>query len=54
MFVKKKRVFKEKIRCDTLDIQIQNLVHKIYVQHKNGTRESHILVLHVLDISCGT
>ncbi len=28
MFVAKKCVFKEKLRCDTLDIQIQNLVHK--------------------------
>jgi hypothetical protein len=28
MFFTKKCVFKEKIRCDTLDIQIQNSVHK--------------------------
>ncbi len=28
MFVTKKRVFREKLRCDALDIQIQNLVHK--------------------------
>jgi hypothetical protein len=27
-FTKKCVVFKEKLRCDTLDIQIQNLVHK--------------------------
>ncbi len=24
---KKKRVFREKLRCDALDIQVQNLVH---------------------------
>jgi hypothetical protein len=57
MFVTKKCVFKEKLRCDTLDIQIQNLVHKQdYVQYKNGTRESHLLILkklHLSDISCG-
>ncbi len=28
MFFTKKCVFKEKLRCDTLDIQIQNLVHR--------------------------
>jgi hypothetical protein len=28
MFVTKKCVFKEKLRCDALDIQIQILVHK--------------------------
>ncbi len=28
MFVTKKCVFREKLRCDTLDIQVQNLVHK--------------------------
>ncbi len=28
MFVTKKCVFKGKLRCDTLDIQVQNLVHK--------------------------
>jgi hypothetical protein len=28
MFVTKKCEFKEKLRCDALDIQIQNLVHK--------------------------
>jgi hypothetical protein len=28
MFVTKKYVFKEEFRCDALDIQIQNLVHK--------------------------
>jgi hypothetical protein len=28
MVFTKKCVFKEKLRCDTLDIQIQNLVHK--------------------------
>ncbi len=28
MFVTKKCVFREKLRCDALDIQVQNLVHK--------------------------
>jgi hypothetical protein len=28
MFFTKKCVFKEKLRCDTLDFWIQNLVHK--------------------------
>jgi hypothetical protein len=28
MFFPKKCVFKEEIKCDTSDIQIQNLVHK--------------------------
>ncbi len=28
MFVTKKCIFKEKLRCDALDIQVQNLVHK--------------------------
>jgi hypothetical protein len=28
MFVTKKCVFREKLRCDALDIQIQNLLHK--------------------------
>jgi hypothetical protein len=28
MFVTKKCVFREKLRCDVLDIQVQNLVHK--------------------------
>ncbi len=28
MFVTKKCVFREKLRSDTLDIQVQNLVHK--------------------------
>ncbi len=28
MFVTKKCVFKEKLRCDALDIQIQNVVNK--------------------------
>jgi hypothetical protein len=46
MFITKKFVFKEKLRCDTLDIQIQNFVDKQdYVQYKNGARESHILIL---------
>jgi hypothetical protein len=28
MFVRKKYVFREKLRCDSLDIQVRNLVHK--------------------------
>jgi hypothetical protein len=28
MFVTEKCVFKEKLRCDALDIQIRNLAHK--------------------------
>jgi hypothetical protein len=28
MFVTKKCVFKEKLRCDDLDVNVQNLVHK--------------------------
>jgi hypothetical protein len=28
MFVTKKCVFREKLRCDALDIQVQNLVYK--------------------------
>ncbi len=28
MFVTKKCVFNEKLRCDALDIQVKNLVHK--------------------------
>ncbi len=28
MFVTKKCVFKQKLRCDALDIKVQNLVHK--------------------------
>ncbi len=28
MYVTKKCVFKEKLRCDALDIKVQNLVHK--------------------------
>jgi hypothetical protein len=28
MLVTKKCVFKEKLRCDALDIKVQNLIHK--------------------------
>ncbi len=58
IFITKKRVFKEKLRCGVLDIQIQNLVHKqdlCTIQKRS--RESHILILkrlHISDISCGT
>jgi hypothetical protein len=58
MFVTKKCVFKEKLRCDALDIQIQNLVHKQDVcTIQKRTWESHVSILnrlHLLDISCGT
>ncbi len=43
MFVTKKCVFIEKLRCDALDIQVQNLVHKqdlCTIQKR--TRESHV------------
>jgi hypothetical protein len=37
MFVTKKCVFREKLRCDALDIKVQNLVHKqdLYTIQKN-------------------
>ncbi len=58
MFVTKKCVFKEKLRCDALDIQIEiKYINKSYVQYKKMTRESHVLILkrlHLLEISCGT
>jgi hypothetical protein len=58
MFVTKKCVFKEKLRCDDLDIQIQNLVHKQdFCTIQKRTRESHVSILkrlHLSDISCGT
>ncbi len=58
MLVTKKCVFKEKLRCDALDIQVQNLVHKqdlCTIQKR--TRESLVSILkrlYLLDISCGT
>ncbi len=58
MFVTEKCVFKEKLRCDALDNQIWNLVHKqdlCTIQKK--TKESHVSILkrlHLSDISCGT
>ncbi len=58
MFVTKKCVFGEKKRCDPLDIQVQNLVHKqdlCTIQKKD--RESYVSILkrlYLLDISCGT
>jgi hypothetical protein len=58
MFITKKCVFKEKLRCDALDIQIQNLVHKQDLcTIQKATRESYVLILkrlHLLVISCGT
>ncbi len=58
MFVTKKCIFIEKLRCDALDIKIHNLVHKqglCTIQKR--TRESHVSILkrlYLLDISCGT
>jgi hypothetical protein len=58
MFVTKKCVFREKLRCDTLDIKVQNLVHKqVYIQYDKTTRGSDVSILkrlYLLDISCGT
>ncbi len=57
MFVTKKCVFREKLRCDALDVQVQNLIHKqdlCTIQKR--TRESHVSILkrlYLLDISCG-
>jgi hypothetical protein len=58
MFVTKKCVFLEKSRCDALDIQVRNLVHKQDLRTiQKRTRESHVSILKrliLLDISCGT
>jgi hypothetical protein len=57
MIVTKKCVFREKLRCDALDIQVQNLVHKVYEQYRKMARESHVSILnrlYFLDISCET
>ncbi len=58
MFVRKKCVFREKLRCDSLDIQLRNLVHKQDLcTIKKTTRESHVSILkrlYLSDISCGT
>ena len=58
MFATKKCVFKEKLRCDALDIKVWNLVHKQDLcMIQKMTRESNVLILkrlHLLDISCGT
>ncbi len=37
MFVTTKYVFREKLRCDALDIKVQHLVHKqdVYTIQKN-------------------
>ncbi len=58
MFVAKKCVFREKLRCDALDTKIGNLVHKqdlCTIQKR--TRKSHLSILkrlYLLDISYGT
>ena len=58
MFVTKKYAFREKLRCDALDIKVQNLVHKqdlCTIQKR--TNESHVSILkklHLSDISWGT
>ncbi len=58
MFITKKCVFKEKLRCDALDIKVRNLVHKQDVcTIQKMTRESDVSILkrlNLLDISCGT
>ena len=58
MFVTKKCVFREKLRCDTLDIKVQNLLHKQDVcTVQKMTRESNVSILkrlQLLNISCGT
>jgi hypothetical protein len=57
MFVRKKCVSGEKLRCDSLDIQVCNFVHKQDLcTIKKMTRESHVSILkrlYLLDISCG-
>ncbi len=53
MFGRKKFVFREKLRFDSLDIQPPNLViNEVYVQHKKMTRESHVSILK--DFTCRT
>ncbi len=58
MFITKKCGFREKLRCDAFDIQVQNLVHKQDVcTIQKRTRESNVSILnrlYLLDISCGT
>jgi hypothetical protein len=58
MFVTKKCVFKEKLRCDALDIKVQNLVHKQDLcTIQKTTRGSDVLILKRLylpEISYGT
>ncbi len=52
MSITKKCVFKEKLRCDALDIQIRNLVHKqdlCTIQKTTG--ESHVAILKRLHLS---
>jgi hypothetical protein len=59
MFITKKCVFREKLRCDALDINVQNLVHKqdLCTIQKNDKMESDVSIykrLYLSDISCGT
>jgi hypothetical protein len=59
MFVTKKFVFIEKLRCDALDILRFEIkyINKIYVPYEKTTRESDVSILkrlHLSDISCGT
>ncbi len=52
MFVRKKCVFREKLRCDSLDIQVRNLVHKQDLcTIQKMTRESHDSILKRLYLS---
>ncbi len=57
MLLTKKCVFREKLRCDALDIKVRNLVHKQDVPYEKMTRESDVSILkrlYLSDISCGT
>ncbi len=59
MFATKKCVFREKLRCDALDIKVQNLVHEqdVCTIQKKWHGESDVSILkrlYLLDISCGT
>jgi hypothetical protein len=58
MFITKKCVFKEKLRCDALDIKVRNLVHKqdLCTIQKNdkGIRCIDFEKTSLSEISCGT
>jgi hypothetical protein len=58
MFFTKKSGFKEKLRCDTLDIQIQNLVYNqdLCTTQKRNKKTPYIdsKKTHLWDITYGT